>query len=70
MVEYRDADRLAADRAVVIAPVRALAPGLAVTHAGAVDDMALPHLALEPHRLGQAHRHGAFLCVAESQLAI
>src|ERR1035437_3382989 len=70
MVENRDADRLALDGAVVITPLRPFAPGLAVAHAGAVDDMALPHLALEPHRLGQSYCHAAFLRVPEGQLAI
>ena len=42
MIENRDADRFAFDRPVVITPLGALAPGFAVAHAGAVDDIALP----------------------------
>src|SRR5712664_267706 len=41
MIENGHAHSLVLDRAVIIAPFRAFAPGLLIMHAGAVDDVAM-----------------------------
>src|SRR5262249_3735143 len=63
-----DADNLAVDRSVVIAPGGAFAPGSVVTDTLAVDDMPLGRPAFGPfqtHRLGQAHGHGPFFGITK-----
>lgn len=73
IIEDRDAHGLALDRAGVIAPLGALAPGLLVADAGAQDDPALARLLLavgQAHRLGHADGHRTLLRVAEHDIPL
>jgi hypothetical protein len=70
MVEDRNADDLAFHRAVIIAPIGALAPRFAVALTGAGDDMAFAGALLQPHRLAQADGHRAFFGVVERHVAV
>jgi hypothetical protein len=70
MIENRNSNDLAVNRAVIVAPVRSLAPGVPVPHALAIDDVALSHRPFEPHGFSQSHRHGSLFRITKGELAI
>ena len=68
MIKNGDTDNLAIHGTVIIAPIRGFAPGRAIAHALAVDDVSLR--ALDAHRFGHAYRHRALLRVPQREAAV
>src|SRR5437660_985107 len=52
---------LSVDRAVIVTPISALAPGVSIANARAANDVAVPDRAFKPHGFGKPDGHCALL---------
>src|SRR5437868_11379083 len=70
MIEHGNPCDAPANRPVIIAPIRALAPRIVVALTGAIHDVAVLARVLELHRFGDADGHRAFLRIAKGHFPI